>query len=147
LTAPELILQRADHTQPNMGLTTMTGGQVRKADITIAKNYLHENEIFELNRIVVMWLDFAEDQATRRKQVFLKDWETRLNDFLTFNERRVLGNSGQVSKAHADARANDEYEQFASQRRAVLEENAEHENIEVLVGMAKRLPVRKKRPG
>ena len=71
-TAPELIADRADHTQPNMGLTSWKGELVRKADVTVAKNFLREDEITELNRIVVMFLDFAEDQALRKKQVFLR---------------------------------------------------------------------------
>ena len=70
-TAPELITERADATRPNMGLTAWKGGVVRKGDVTVAKNYLREQEISELNRIVVMFLDFAEDQARRRKQIFL----------------------------------------------------------------------------
>ena len=146
LTAPQLILQRADHTQPNMGVTTNKGSVVRKADVTVAKNYLHEDEISELNRIVVMWLDFAEDQSKRRKDVFLQDWETKLNDFLAFNDRRVLGNAGNVSKAAADAKAHEEYEQFAAQRRAVLESEGEQENIKALEGIAKRLPNQSKKP-
>lgn len=85
-TAPELIAERADHGKPNMGLTTWKGDVVRKTDVTIAKNYLNQDEIGELNRIVTMWLDFAEDQAQRRKQVFLKDWGARLDEFLKFNE-------------------------------------------------------------
>jgi hypothetical protein len=68
-----------------MGLTSWKGGAVRKADVTVAKNYLNSGEIGELNRIVTMWLDFAEDQARRRKQVFLRDWESKLDDFLRFN--------------------------------------------------------------
>ncbi|HEX8392634.1 MAG TPA: RhuM family protein, partial [Longimicrobium sp.] len=67
-TAAEIIAERADHTQPNMGLTTWKAEQIRASDVTVAKNYLHEDEIRELNRIVTMWLDFAEDQARRRKQ-------------------------------------------------------------------------------
>jgi hypothetical protein len=73
-TAAELIAERADSKLPNMGLTTWKAGGVQKADVTVAKNYLYEPEIGELNRIVTMWLDFAEDQARRRKEVFLKDW-------------------------------------------------------------------------
>lgn len=69
--------------------------------MTIAKNYLFESEISELNRIVVMWLDFAEDQAQRRKDIFLKDWEEKLNAFLTFNDRKVLPNAGSLSKKQA----------------------------------------------
>ena len=107
-TAAELIAERADHARPNMGLTTWRSANVRKADVVVAKNYLHEGEIGELNRIVVMWLDYAEDQAKRRKQVFLRDWEAKLNEFLAFNERRVLPNAGSVSKAAADFRAETE---------------------------------------
>ena len=104
-TAAELIIQRADHSLPNMGLMTWHGDVVRKADVTIAKNYLHENEIDELNRIVVMWLDYAEDQARRRKQVFLRDWEQKLEEFLRFYDRSILSNAGSVSKQEADSKA------------------------------------------
>lgn len=121
LTAAELIRRRADHAKPNMGLTTAKGAQVQKADVTVAKNYLTENEISELNRIVVMWLDFAEDQARRRKQVFLRDWEIKLNEFLRFNDRDVLPNAGSITKKAADAHALSEYELFAAQRRALAE--------------------------
>jgi hypothetical protein len=143
-TAPELIVGRADHKKPNMGLTSWKGDIVRKADVTVAKNYLSQEEIRELNRIVTMWLDFAEDQARRRKQVFLKDWETRLNDFLRFNERAVLGNKGKVTKADADARAESEYEEFAARRRALLEAEAERELRPALDDAARKLPERPK---
>lgn len=89
-TAAELIAQRADSSLPNMGLTTWKSGSSQKADVTVAKNYLYEPEIGELNRIVTMWLDFAEDQARRRKEVFLKDWAEKLDAFLQFNDRDVL---------------------------------------------------------
>ena len=139
-TAPELISQRADSTQPNMGLTTWKAGGVQKADIKTAKNYLTEPEIGELNRVVVMWLDFAEDQARRRKEIFLKDWAEKLDAFLTFNDRDVLPNAGSVSKKQADAHAEDEYAKFAAQRRALLEaEGAEH-RLKILEAVAKRLP-------
>lgn len=124
-TAAELIAERADHTKPNMGLTSWKSSAVRKGDITTAKNYLQHEEIAELNRIVTMWLDFAEDQARRRKQVFLKDWETKLDEFLRFNERAVLHGRGSVSKADADAHAEREYEEFAARRRALLEAEGE----------------------
>lgn len=139
-TAPELIAGRVDHAKPNMGLTAWKGDAVRKADVTVAKNYLSQDEIRELNRIVTMWLDFAEDQARRRKQVFLKDWEARLDDFLRFNERNVLENKGGVSKAEADARAEAEYEAFAARRRALLEAEGERALSEALDEAARRLP-------
>jgi hypothetical protein len=93
-TAAELIAERANASEPNMGLTAWKSGAVRKGDVTVAKNYLRENEISELNRIVVMFLDFAEDQARRRKQIFLHNWQTRLDDFLRLNERAILPDSG-----------------------------------------------------
>lgn len=139
-TAAELISARANHRQPNMGLMSWKGEVVRKADVTIAKNYLSKEEIDELNRIVVMWLDYAEDQAKRRQQVFLRDWERKLSEFLSFNERRVLPNAGTISKDKADARAEAEYEQFAALRRAYLEAEAEREVIEELEEAAKQLP-------
>jgi hypothetical protein len=144
-TAPELIAGRVDHTKPNMGLTAWKGDVVRKADVAVAKNYLNQDEISELNRIVTMWLDFAEDQARRRKQVFLKDWETKLNEFLRFNERAVLRDKGKVSKGDADARAETEYEEFAARRRTMLEAEAERAGQKALEEAAKRLPARPKR--
>jgi hypothetical protein len=145
-TAAELIARRADHALPNMGLTTWKGDMVRKQDVTVAKNYLTEDEIRELNRIVTMWLDFAEDQARRRKQVFLKDWETKLKDFLVFNERAVLSNAGSISKSDADARADAEYERFAARRRAMLEAEGERMNLKSLEDTAKARPPKKKKP-
>ncbi|MDI9431540.1 MAG: virulence RhuM family protein [Planctomycetota bacterium] len=142
MTAAELIKGRANHALPNMGLTSWKADEVRKTDVTIAKNYLSAKEIDELNRIVVMWLDFAEDQARRRKQVFMKDWEQRLNEFLQFNERNVLTNAGSISKAKADEFAHEQYEQFAERRRAFKETQGEHDTIKALEDAAKNLPKR-----
>ena len=139
-TAAELIAERADSSRPNMGLTTWKSGSVQKADVTVAKNYLHEPEIGELNRIVTMWLDFAEDQARRRKEVFLRDWAERLDAFLKFNERDVLDGAGRVSKKQADAHAESQYEQFAARRRALLEAEGAEFNVRALEDAAKALP-------
>jgi hypothetical protein len=136
-TAAEIIHQRANANQPNMGLTSIKGKQVTKSDVTVAKNYLNENEIAELNRIVTMWLDFAEDQALRRKQVFLTDWQEKLDQFLTFNDRDILINAGQVSKKQADEKAQIEYQVYAEQRRALLEKKGEQD-------LAKLMQMRKK---
>jgi len=144
-TAPELIAERADSGQPNMGLTTWKGGVVRKGDVTVAKNYLREGEISELNRIVVMFLDFAEDQARRRKQIFLNDWRTRLDGFLRLNERAILPDAGKVSREQADALAEQEYERFAARRRARLEDDAEADTLKQLEDEVKKLPEAKKR--
>lgn len=126
-TAVELIYSRADATKPNMGLSTFNGNEVRKTDITTAKNYLTEPEITELNRIVSMWLDFAEDQANRRKQVFLQDWQTKLDQFLQFNERNVLLGAGSISKQDADDKARAEYERYASAQRLIKEQQGERD--------------------
>ena len=124
-TAPELITQRADASKPNMGLTAWKGTVVRKGDVTIAKNYLSEPEITQLNRIVTMFLDYAEDQAQRRKQVFMRDWRLKLDDFLRFNERQVLTDAGAVSREDADRHAQAEYTLFEQRRRAEIEAHAE----------------------
>lgn len=139
MTAAEIIQRRANHQLPNMGLTSWNGDEVRKTDVTIAKNYLTESEIDELNRIVVMWLDFAEDQARRRKQIFMRDWERKLDEFLAFNERRVLPNAGKVSKKAADEHARQEYERFAQRRREYKEAVGEAESIKELEEAARKL--------
>lgn len=118
--------------QPNMGLNTFKGAEVRKTDVTTAKNYLTEQEITELNRIVSMWLDFAEDQASRRKQVFLKDWQEKLDQFLQFNDRDVLADAGQISKQQADEKAHTEYERYASAQRQLKEQQGEQDITELL---------------
>jgi hypothetical protein len=143
-TAPELIAERADSARPNMGLTAWKSGVVRKGDVTVAKNYLREGEIDELNRIVVMFLDFAEDQARRRKQIFLRHWQTRLDDFLRLHERAILPDAGKVSRAQADALAEQEYDRFAARRRAQLESEAEADTLKQLEAEVQKLPAAKK---
>jgi hypothetical protein len=144
-TAPELIAGRADAALPNMGLTTWSGAVVRRHDVTVAKNYLREGEITELNRIVVMFLDYAEDQAQRRKQVFLRDWQQKLDEFLRFNERGVLPDAGRVTREAADRKAAAEYEQFAARRRLQAEEQGAVDALRALEDAAKALPKRKAR--
>jgi hypothetical protein len=139
MTAPELVQTRADHTRPNMGLMSFKAGEVCKSDVTVAKNYLNEEEIRQLNRIVVMWLDYAEDQALRRKQVFMKDWERKLDEFLRFNERQVLTNAGPVSKKRAEEHARGEYDQFDQRRREHKEALGEEESIKALEDAARLL--------
>ncbi|WP_148043757.1 virulence RhuM family protein [Citrobacter werkmanii] len=124
-TAAELIHQRADASLPHMGLTSYKGEEVRKGDVTVAKNYLTQDEVSELNRVVNMWLDFAEDQARRRQQVFLRDWQDKLDQFLQFNDREVLQGAGKVSKKMADEKAQAEYGQFAEQQRRLKEAEGE----------------------
>jgi hypothetical protein len=142
-TAAELIAERADSSQPNMGLTSWHGGVMRKGDVIVAKNYLREDEIEELNRLVVMFLDFAEDQARRRKQIFLQNWVTRLHDFLNLNERAILTDSGKVGREEAHQRAEAEYDRFAARRRAELEAQGEADLLGLLDAKVKKLPKRK----
>jgi len=138
MTAAELIDQRVNLEHPNMGLTTFKGDEVRKTDVTIAKNYLQEDEIKALNRIVTMWLDFAEDQALLRKQVFLNDWEVRFDEFLKFNSREVLQGAGKITKSTADNHAKTTYEKFAENRRKLKEAEGERETIKLLEKQLKK---------
>ena len=118
-TAAEIISERADASKPNMGLTSWKGAKVRRGDVTIAKNYLNHNEIEHLNRIVEMYLNYAEDQAKRRRQVFMRDWRKKLDAFLKFNERDILTNAGKVTKQIASKLALDHYEIFNRNRLAI----------------------------
>ncbi len=121
-TAAELIAQRADAGKPNMGLTTWKNapkGKVLKADIGTAKNYMQEKEMKELERIVTMYLDFAELQAERQIPMKMADWTSRLDAFLQFNEYQILKDAGKVSHDVAIKLAEMEYEKF----RVVQDEN------------------------
>jgi hypothetical protein len=114
-TAAELIADRADASQPNMGLSTWKNapkGKILKTDIGTAKNYLQEKEIKELERIVTMYLDFAELQAERQIPMKMSDWVTRLDAFLQFNEYNILKDAGKVSHDVAMKLAEKEYSKF-----------------------------------
>ncbi|PKN00324.1 MAG: hydroxyacid dehydrogenase [Elusimicrobia bacterium HGW-Elusimicrobia-2] len=126
-TAAELIAERSDSKKNNMGLTAWKGVKVRKGDVIIAKNYLNESEMDGLNRIVTMYLDYAEDQAKRHRQIFMRDWQKKLNAFLKLNERMILRNSGKVSKKIADELAIKRYGIYHQQR---LTAEAQREAIE-----------------
>ena len=114
-TAAELIKERADSDQPNMGLKTWKrapDGKILKSDITTAKNYLVEDELKSLNRIVSMYLDYAESQAERQNAMTMKDWIGKLDGFLEFNEYEILQDAGKVSAKVAKKLAEHEYEKF-----------------------------------
>lgn len=115
-TAAELIASRADAERENMGLTSWKSDKVRKQDVTIAKNYLTEQELKSLNRIVTMYLDYAEDQAERHQPMYMKDWTGKLNAFLQFNGREILQDAGKISKKVAEELALNEYEKFNHHR-------------------------------
>jgi hypothetical protein len=94
-----------------------------------------------------MWLDYAEDQAKRRKQVFMKDWKQKLDDFLKFNDRQVLPDAGKISKQEADDFAKNEYDRFATQHRQYREELGEAESIKALEETAKQMGSGRKKKG
>jgi len=118
-TAAEIIYNRADRSKENMGLTTWKNapkGKILKTDIGIAKNYLAENEITDLNLLVSAFLDLAEFQARRNQLMNMNDWLERTNKFLDSNSLDILPNAGQISHDQAIEKANTEYEQFRIQQ-------------------------------
>jgi hypothetical protein len=115
-TAAELIAERANAGKPNMGLTNWKGKKVRQVDVSVAKNYLEEDELKSLNRIVTMYLDYAEDQAERHQPMYMKDWIKKLDAFLQFNGREVLKDAGRISAEIAKDLALIEYEKYRNKR-------------------------------
>ncbi len=126
-TAAEIIVNRADATKPNMNLTNWSGSRVRKQDVIIAKNYLQQNEIKELDRLVSMFLDYAENQAQRRRQLSMSDWKEKVDGFLNFNDYEILKGKGAISKKQADEIAKKRYLEFdeARKKQEALEADAE----------------------
>lgn len=111
-TASEVIAQRADSTKPNMGLTSISKGGVKRQDVTVAKNYLSHDELQVLNRMVTAYLEFAELQAVRRKPMYMKDWITKLDDFLRMTEYDILLNAGTMSHEEATDHALAEFRKY-----------------------------------
>src|SRR3989339_2026787 len=114
-TAAEIIHSRVSNDKPNIGLTVWKNapkGKIREADVVIAKNYLNEKELDHLNRIVTMYLDFAEMQANRGIIMYMKDWVSKLDAFLKFNEQQILGDAGKIAHEVAETLALKEYEKY-----------------------------------
>jgi len=148
-TAAELIVARADAAKPNMALTTWTGVRVRKADVTVSKNYLAAEEIESLNRLTAMFLDFAEDRARRRLETRMADWIAQTDRFLAFNERDVLRHAGSVSHDRMEQIVHRRFEAFDANRRAAEAIEAAREaddDIDRLEAEARRLK-RPDKPG
>jgi hypothetical protein len=118
-TAAEVIAARADATKPNMGLTSWAGDTPRKSDVAVAKNYLRAEELEALNRIVTAYLEFAELQAMNRKAMYMADWLAKLDDFLKLSDRQILRHAGKISHETAAAKAELEYNRFATGRAAL----------------------------
>jgi len=144
-TAAELISERSDAAKTNMGLTSWKGTIIRKGDVSIAKNYLNEEEISSLNRIVTMYLDYAEDQAKRHRQIFMRDWRKKLDSFLHFNEREILNNPGKVSKEVADKLAIKQYEIYHQHRLTMEAKQEAIEDDRELKRIQKKIENKKKR--
>lgn len=131
-TAAEIIRDRADHTKPNMGLTTWRGAKVRKQDVVVAKNYLNEDELLALNNLVEQYLVFAEGQAMRRVPMHMADWIAKLDGFLTLNDRDILRDAGRISHQMAKELAESEYVRFHQKRLQLEAEKANEEDFEQL---------------
>lgn len=129
-TAAELIAERVDAEKPSMGLTTWRNapkGKIHKSDVSVAKNYLIEREIKELERIVSMYLDYAENQAARQIPMKMADWVAKLDAFLQFNEYEVLSNAGKVSAEVAKRLAEEQYDKFRVRQDREFESDFEAE--------------------
>lgn len=143
-TAAELIMLRADSSMPNMGLTSWQRERVLSTDVGTAKNYLNEREIESFNRLTSMCLDFVEDQAKQRRQVFMNDWEKAIEGLLNLTGRNVLQGKGNRSMTEAREYAQEQYRLFSIRRREAAERNAELELQKSLVAEVARLREEKK---
>jgi hypothetical protein len=148
-TAAELIVARADPAKPNMALTNWVGDHVRKADVTVSKNYLDAGEIDQLNRLTTMFLDFAEDRASRRQETRMVDWIAQTDRFLAFNEREVLKGKGRMSHEQMEEIVHSRFDAFEASRRAAEAIEAEQEadaDLAKLEAEARRLTKREPKP-
>ena len=141
-TAAEIIYQRVSSEKTNMGLATWKNapkGAIRKTDVSIAKNYLDEKELNLLNRIVTMYLDYAEMQAQKGIVMYMKDWVVKLDAFLRFNEEDILQDSGKVSHDVAVALAEKEYEKYRVVQDRLIESDFDREVKKLLDSEKKKL--------
>lgn len=148
-TAAEIIKSRADASKPNMGLEiwkNAPGGKILKGDVIIAKNYMREDEIKGLERVVSMYLDYAENQAARQIPMKMTDWIAKLDAFLTFNEYEILKDAGKVSHAIAKALAEKQYEAFRPVQDRAFESDFEREATR-MVAKSKTTRVKKPKGG
>lgn len=121
-TAAELITGRADSSKENMGLTTWRGSNIRKTDVSIAKNYLKKEELSALNNLVEQYLIFAQGQAQRRVPMYMNTWIEKLNGFLTLNDREILNNAGSISHEIGKENAEQEYLKFRENKQKTISE-------------------------
>ncbi|RJF90156.1 cell filamentation protein Fic [Oleomonas cavernae] len=148
-TAAEIISARADAAKPNMGLQTWKnapGGKILKSDVAVAKNYMSETEMKDLERIVSMYLDYAENQARRQIPMKMNDWVQKLDAFLTFNEYEILKDAGKVSHEVAKALAEQAYESFRVIQDANFESDFEREATQAIARAKVEKPRRARKP-
>jgi len=138
-TAAEIIANRSNPELTNMGLTSWIGSKVRKMDVDTAKNYLSQQEVDELNRIVTMYLDYAEDQAKKRKAITMAEWEQKVDAFLSFNERELLTHAGTIRASVAKQLAEERYALFDKHRQTQELEQANEDDIAELEQIAKQI--------
>jgi len=131
-TAAEIVVERADPSQPNMALTAWKSGRVRKDDVVTAKNYLRAEEIDQLNRIVTMFLDFAELRTQQRSSIRMADWRQNVDNFIQFHERPLLQNAGRVSHEQMVQIAHERYSEFDAKRRTSDARQADEDDIKPL---------------
>lgn len=142
-TAAEIIYQRIDAEKTNLGLTHIKGSKPTKQETEIAKNYLNENELNVLNRMVTAYLELAELQALNRKPMYMNDWIERLDDFVRMTGNSILQNAGKISHTQALKKANAEYEKYIEKTKNELSEGEKH-FIEQIESTAKKLNPKKK---
>jgi hypothetical protein len=128
-TAAELVLERADASQPNMALTTWSGSRVRKQDVIVAKNYLSADEIDTLNRLVVIFLEQAELRVKQRRDLSLDFWRSNVDKMLAFNDQPILSGAGSVSRERMERIAHERYALFDQQRREIERVQADADDL------------------
>lgn len=143
-TAAEIIVERANSNQPNMGLTNWKGTKPRKQDVVIAKNYLNEEELLALNNLAEQYLIFAEGQAMRKIPMYMKDWIEKLHGFLSLNDREILTHAGKISHQLAVEMAENEYEKYNQQEINTFESDFDKEIKKIQAVNPKRNTINKK---
>ena len=138
-TAAELIVSRADATQPNMGLTTWKGSIVRKGDVIIAKNYLQNEEIDSLNRLVDIFLTSAEERVKGRRDLTLDYWRKNVDSLLTFQEKDILQGAGSITNYEAEETAKQVYDVFNAKRKRVEAQTADADDLKMLEDLERRI--------
>tara|TARA_R110002124_G_scaffold104339_3_gene254149 strand:- start:7798 stop:8808 length:1011 start_codon:yes stop_codon:yes gene_type:complete len=142
-TAVALIVKRADAKKLNMGLSTWKGSVVRKQDITVAKNYLTEDELDSLNRLVVIFLETAELRAKNKQDLTMRFWQNNLDKIIAFNDLQVLDNAGKISHKQMENKVRAQYEVYDEKRKKLAAEEADRIDLEDLKALEQKLRKKK----